>query len=151
MRMTDIWPTCTVSIFLWWCEGMVRSVGMGAGCRLLAPDQYWEGHSITQPGTHRGHTLEVVHTPHSPGLPRGPHVSGHATQVCCSYICYLNFILKKPWRFIQSTWMYSASHNAMQCQLQLGPRIFNRINIFVKKIFRKYYSPLTNNYLRLYN
>ena len=31
------------------------------------------------------------------------------------------------------------------------PRILNRINIFVKKIFRKYYSPLTNNYLRHYN
>ena len=30
-------------------------------------------------------------------------------------------------------------------------RIFNRINSFVKKIFRKYYSPLTNNYLRHYN
>ena len=30
-------------------------------------------------------------------------------------------------------------------------RIFNRINSFVKKIFGKYYSPLTNNYLQHYN
>ena len=30
-------------------------------------------------------------------------------------------------------------------------RIFKRINSFVKKIFRKYYSPLTSNYLRHYN
>ena len=62
--MLYIYLSIYLSICLSVCGGE-ESVGMGAGCRLLAPDQYWEGHSITQPGTPRGHTLESRGSTHS--------------------------------------------------------------------------------------
>ena len=45
----------------------------------------------------------------------------------------------------------SSRESGMQSSRGVRTRIFNRITYFVKKIFRKYYPPLTNNYLRHYN
>ena len=112
------------------------------GSPLLLPDNHWSRFHIDITISHA--LLLLSQTDEALQLWR------------CRYMNRILKLWKQVWPPPSDKFCVSAHSEAVTMEnwstdLQLKPRIFKRINSFVKKIFRKYYSPLTSNYLRHYN